>query len=191
VARSPCSSSCSPSSGARCSPSWRTNLETALRDDLYAQLQRLDVGFHDRWQSGQLLSRAMTDLAIIRRFVAFGAVFFVLITVQVLVIFGVLLTLHVPLALLTFALAVPVLVLCSRFEREYHTVVRRIQDETGDLTTSIEEGARGIRVLKAFGPLARVVRGLRRPLPGDPRQPDRAHPGPHQVRVAARRRART
>jgi ATP-binding cassette subfamily B protein len=78
-------------------------------------------------------------------------VFFVLITVQVLVIFGVLLTLHVPLALLTFALAVPVLVLCSRFEREYHTVVRRIQDETGDLTTSIEEGARGIRVLKAFG----------------------------------------
>jgi ATP-binding cassette subfamily B protein len=128
-----------------------TRLETRLRDDLYAALQRLDVGFHDRWQSGQLLSRAMTDLAILRRFLAFGAVFFVLITVQVLVIFGVLLTLHVPLALLTFALAVPVLVLCARFEREYHTVVRRIQDETGDLTTSIEEGARGIRVLKAFG----------------------------------------
>ena len=128
-----------------------TRLETRLRDDLYAALQRLDVGFHDRWQSGQLLSRAMTDLAILRRFLAFGAVFFVLITVQVLVIFGVLLTLHVPLALLTFALAIPVLVLCSRFEREYHTVVRRIQDQTGDLTTSIEEGARGIRVLKAFG----------------------------------------
>ncbi len=128
-----------------------TNLETALRDDLYAQLQRLDVGFHDRWQSGQLLSRAMTDLGIIRRFVAFGAVFFVLISVQILVIFGVLLTLHVPLALLTFAAAVPVLLLCRRFERDYHQVVRRIQDQTGDLTTSIEEGARGIRVLKAFG----------------------------------------
>ena len=39
-----------------------TDLETELRDDLYAHLQRLDVGFHDRWQSGQLLSRAMTDL---------------------------------------------------------------------------------------------------------------------------------
>ena len=128
-----------------------TNLETSLRNDLYAQLQRLDVGFHDRWQSGQLLSRAMTDLAIIRRFVAFGAVFFVLISVQILVIFGVLLTLHVPLALLTFAAAVPVVLLCRRFERDYHQVVRRIQDQTGDLTTSIEEGARGIRVLKAFG----------------------------------------
>lgn len=61
-----------------------TELETRLRDDLYADLQRLDVGFHDRWQPGQLLSRSMTDLAILRRFVAFGAVFFALITVQVL-----------------------------------------------------------------------------------------------------------
>src|SRR5687768_2103427 len=42
-----------------------TQLETQLRDDLYAHLQRLDVGFHDRWQSGQLLSRATTDLAIV------------------------------------------------------------------------------------------------------------------------------
>ena len=60
-----------------------TGLETNLRDDLYAQLQRLDVGFHDRWQSGQLLSRAMTDLSVIRRFIGFGAIFFVLILVQV------------------------------------------------------------------------------------------------------------
>ena len=62
-----------------------------------------------------------------------------------------LLTLHVPLALLTFAATIPVLVLCHRFERRYMAIVRRIQDQTGDLTTTIEEGAKGIRVLKAFG----------------------------------------
>lgn len=128
-----------------------TGLETSLRDDLYAQLQRLDVGFHDRWQSGQLLSRAMTDLSIMRRFVGFGAIFFVLILVQVVAIFAVLMLLHVPLALLTFAATIPVLVLCHRFERRYMVVVRSIQDQTGDLTTTVEEGARGIRVLKAFG----------------------------------------
>ena len=128
-----------------------TELETSLRDDLYAHLQRLDVGFHDRWQSGQLLSRATTDLAIIRRFIGFGAVFFVLIVFMVVAIFGVLLTLHVGLAFLTFGATIPVLVLCSRFERRYHDIVRRTQDQTGDLTTTIEEGARGIRVLKAFG----------------------------------------
>lgn len=128
-----------------------TRLETDLRNDLYAQMQRLDLGFHDRWQSGQLLSRAMTDLAIVRRFIGFGAVFFVLISVQVVAIFGVLLTLHVGLALLTFVAAVPIVLLCRKFEREYHEIVRRLQDQTGDLTTSIEEGAKGIRIIKAFG----------------------------------------
>ena len=57
-----------------------TELETRLRDDLYATAAALDVGFHDQWQSGQLLSRATTDLGIIRRFIGFGAVFFVLIS---------------------------------------------------------------------------------------------------------------
>jgi ATP-binding cassette, subfamily B, bacterial len=128
-----------------------TGLETELRDDLYAKLQRLDVGFHDKWQSGQLLSRAMTDLSIMRRFVGFGAIFFVLITVQVVAIFGILLFLDLPLALLTFVAAIPVVWLCHRFEQQYMKIVRRIQDQTGDLTTTIEEGAKGIRVLKAFG----------------------------------------
>jgi ATP-binding cassette subfamily B protein len=115
-----------------------TELETSLRDDLYAHLQSLDVGFHDRWQSGQLLSRATSDLAIVRRFLGFGAVFFVLISIQVTAIFTVLLVLNRPLALLTFAAAVPVVILCRRFERAYYDIVRRIQDQTGDLTTTIE-----------------------------------------------------
>ena len=54
-----------------------TGMEMAMRDDLYAYLQRLDAGFHDHWQSGQLLSRATTDLSAIRRFAGFGVVFFV------------------------------------------------------------------------------------------------------------------
>ena len=97
-----------------------------LRNALYAHLQRLPVSFHDQSQSGQLLSRAMTDLSIMRRFIGFGAIFFVLILVQVAAIFGVLLSLHVPLALLTFAATIPILVLCHKFERRYMVVVRRI-----------------------------------------------------------------
>ena len=38
-------------------------METSIRDDLYAHLQRLPIAFHDGWQSGQLLSRATTDLS--------------------------------------------------------------------------------------------------------------------------------
>jgi ATP-binding cassette subfamily B protein len=128
-----------------------TDVETRIRDDFYEHLQRLEVGFHDRWQSGQLLSRSSSDIALIRRFASFGAIFLLVIVVEVLGIFALLLHLYPPLALLTMATAIPVLVLCRRFERDYHAVVRRIQDQSGDLTTAIEENARGIRVIKAFG----------------------------------------
>jgi ATP-binding cassette, subfamily B, bacterial len=128
-----------------------TTVETELRDDFYEQLQRLEVGFHDRWQSGQLLSRANSDISLIRRFIAFGAIFLLVIVVEVLTIFALLIRLDVRLAALTIATAVPVLILCRRFEVQYHAVVRSIQDQTGDMTTAIEEAARGIRVIKAFG----------------------------------------
>ncbi|MFP5579415.1 MAG: ABC transporter ATP-binding protein [Acidimicrobiia bacterium] len=127
------------------------DVETQMRNDLYRHLQRLDVGFHDRWQSGQLLSRATSDIATIRRFTAFGAVFLLIIALEVLAIFALLVSLYWPLALVAGAFAVPVLVLCARFEVQYTAVVRRIQDETGDMTTEIEEAAKGIGVIKAFG----------------------------------------
>jgi ATP-binding cassette subfamily B protein len=128
-----------------------TTVETALRDDFYEQLQRLEVGFHDRWQSGQLLSRASSDISLIRRFASFGAIFLLIIVVEVIAIFALLVHLDMWLGLLTMLTAIPVLLLCRRFERSYHVVVRDIQDQTGDLTTMLEESARGIRVIKAFG----------------------------------------
>ncbi|HUP86760.1 MAG TPA: ABC transporter ATP-binding protein [Acidimicrobiales bacterium] len=128
-----------------------TGMETRLRDELYAKLQALDLGFHDTWESGQLLSRATSDIATMRRFAGFGAVFFVIISVQITGIFVLLLSLHVPLAIATFVAMLPIIELCRRFEREYHQIVRLVQDQTGDLTTTIEEGAKGIRILKSYG----------------------------------------
>ncbi len=171
-----------------------------MRNDLYEHLQRLEVGFHDRWQSGQLLSRASSDLSLVRRFASFGAIFLLVIVVEVLAIFVLLSILYLPLALLTMTTAIPVVVLCRRFERNYHEVVRRIQDQTGDLTTAIEEDAKGIRVIKAFGRGPRDVRALRRAVPRPARHATRtgasahalhlgagAHPEPHGRGGAARR----
>ena len=75
---------------------------------------------------------------------------------EVIAIFALLVHLDAWLGLLTLLTAIPVLLLCRRFERTYHVVVREIQDQTGDLTTMLEEAARGIRVIKAFG-RARVM----------------------------------
>ena len=128
-----------------------TGMETRLRDELYAKLQGLDIGFHDTWQSGQLLSRATSDISTMRRFAAFGAIFFLIISGHVVVTFVLLLRLHAPMAIVTMLAMLPILELCRRFQKQYHEVVRQVQDQTGDLATTIEEGAKGIRVLKAFG----------------------------------------
>ena len=126
-------------------------MEKSLRQDLYAHLQRLDPGFHDAWQSGQLLSRATTDLSAIRRFGGFGVVFFITNIWTFLVVVAILIHLNWWLGLLTGAVFVPVFLLCMAFEKRYRVLSRRVQDEQGDLATYIEEAASGIRVLKALG----------------------------------------
>jgi ATP-binding cassette subfamily B protein len=126
-------------------------MEKTIRDDLYEHLQRLDPAFHDEWQSGQLLSRATTDLSSIRRFAGFGVVFLFISVMIFAAVTALLISLNWWLGLATAGLFAPVLVFCTRFERRYKVLSRRVQDQEGDLTTLIEEAATGVRVLKALG----------------------------------------
>jgi ATP-binding cassette, subfamily B, bacterial len=127
------------------------DMEKSIRDDLYAHLQRLDPEFHDGWQSGQLLSRATTDLSSIRRFAGFGIVFLLISVLTFAAVTVLLIRLNWWLGLITGCMFVPVLAFCTRFEREYKVLSRRVQDQEGDLATLIEEAATGVRVLKALG----------------------------------------
>ena len=126
-------------------------VEFAIRTDLYAKLQRLPMTFHDRWQSGQLLSRIMSDLATIRRFLGFGLLFILTNIAQILVTTGILLHLYWPLGLVVLASTIPVTALCLHNERAYTRLSRRVQDQTGDVASTVEEGAYGLRSIKAFG----------------------------------------
>ncbi len=126
-------------------------IEKAIRDDLYAHLQRLPVSFHDQWQSGQLLSRATTDLSTIRRFAGFGLIFMVTNVMTFIAVIALLIHLNWWLGLVTGAVFVPVVPICLRFEKRYRVLSRLVQDQQGDLATLIEEAATGIRVLKALG----------------------------------------
>src|SRR6266516_1618371 len=128
-----------------------TGMELAMRDDIYAHLQHLDAGFHGSWQSGQLLSRATTDLSAIRRFAGFGTIFFITNVVTFLTVTGLLIRLNWWLGLVTGCVFLPVTIACFRFERRYRVLSRRAQDQQGDLATYVEEAAAGIRVLKALG----------------------------------------
>jgi ATP-binding cassette subfamily B protein len=126
-------------------------VEAAMRADLYRRLQRLPVAFHDRWASGQLLSRATMDLQILRMFLAFPLVFLVVNTATVVIGFAILFVQSWLLGLLLLAPAVPLVVLCSYFETSYALAARRAQDQAGDLATLVEESVLGIRIVKAFG----------------------------------------
>jgi ATP-binding cassette subfamily B protein len=126
-------------------------VEKAMREDLYAHLQRLETGFHDEWQSGQLLSRATTDLSAIRRFAGFGTIFLITNTVTFVTVVILLIRLNWWLGLLTGGIFLPVAAASTWFERRYRVLSRRAQDQQGDLATFVEESATGIAVLKALG----------------------------------------
>ncbi|MFI6767016.1 ABC transporter ATP-binding protein [Streptomyces sp. NPDC050355] len=126
-------------------------VEAAMRAALYRHLQRLPVAFHDRWPSGQLLSRGTTDLQMLRMFLTFPLTFLLVNGVTILVGWAVLLAQHWTLGLVLLAPVLPLMALCSVFEAKYGRAARRTQDQLGDLTTVVEESVLGIRVIKGFG----------------------------------------
>ncbi|MFG2818073.1 ABC transporter ATP-binding protein [Kitasatospora sp. NPDC048365] len=126
-------------------------VETAMRGDLYAKLQRLPVSFHDRWPSGQLLSRATADMFVMRLFFVFPLVFLIVNSTVFLTGTALMFVLDWRLALITLLPALPLIVYTRRFEGNYQVTSRLAQDQNGDLTTVVEESVLGIRILKAFG----------------------------------------
>lgn len=145
-----------------------TFVEAGLRSTLYAKLQDLPVSFHDRWPSGQLLSRATQDLSLIRRWLSFGVVLLIANAITIIAGLAILFTFHWLLGLIFFIISIPIWIQGFRFEAKYGSIARLSQDQAGDLATSVEESVHGIRVLKAFGrgdhaasKFANEARGLR------------------------------
>jgi len=128
-----------------------SDVERTMRSDLYGRLQRLPVSFHDRWPSGQLLSRAISDMYTIRLFLAFPLVFLIVNSMVFLIGIGIMFVLDWQLGLIAVLPAAPLVMLCAYFERRYSTAARLAQDQNGDLATVVEESVLGIRILKAFG----------------------------------------
>jgi ATP-binding cassette, subfamily B, bacterial len=124
--------------------------EADLRERLYAHVQRLHFGFHDRMQTGELMSRANTDLQQIQNFI-------VLIPltisngVTVLAVTVILITIDPVLTLLALG-SLPFLnILGKRFSTRLHPEVMAIQAESAQLASVVEETVSGVRVVKGFG----------------------------------------
>jgi ABC-type multidrug transport system fused ATPase/permease subunit len=144
-----------------------TDVEYDLRNRLARHLLSLEPAWHDQTQTGQLLSRATSDVRSVRYFLSWGLVFSVLNVFTFGIAAVQMWSLSVRLTLITLALAPPLVYGAMRFNRRLHRVYWRVQQKEGDLTTVVEENAAGVRVVKAFGrerqqvdKLGREARGL-------------------------------
>jgi ATP-binding cassette, subfamily B, bacterial len=126
-------------------------IERDLRDDLYDHLQHLDVGFHDTWQSGQLVSRMTSDISSIRRFFSFALIFLVVNSITFLAVGILLIAIDPLLGGIVVLFGVPLSLIVFRYEKVYRRNIRAVQDQQGEVATDIEESALGIRAIKSFG----------------------------------------
>jgi ATP-binding cassette subfamily B protein len=134
-------------------------VELDLRNRLYEHLLALELGFFDRQQTGQLMSRATVDLQAVRFFLGYGLV---LISQAALTIAFAAVAMIVidPLLALVALSPVPFIVwIAARYGRQARPALQEVQQRIAELTADVEENVGGVRVVKAF---AREERQLTR-----------------------------
>ncbi|HET8743497.1 MAG TPA: ABC transporter ATP-binding protein [Gaiella sp.] len=125
-------------------------IERDMREALYSHLLRLSFGFYDRYQTGQLMSRATVDLQAVRFFLGFGLIFFFQ---HVLTVVGVTVVLFVVdwrLALIALWITPVLVAVAYRYSHVSHPILRDVQQELGVVATVAEESIVGVHVVKAF-----------------------------------------
>jgi ABC-type multidrug transport system fused ATPase/permease subunit len=125
-------------------------VEFDLRQRFYAHLQRLELGFFDSQQTGQLMSRATVDLQSIRFFLGYGLIFITQNLLTITLACAVMFALDPLLALLALAPAPLVVYAASRYNRVSRPALQEVQQRIAELTAEAEENVSGIRIVKAF-----------------------------------------
>jgi ABC-type multidrug transport system fused ATPase/permease subunit len=125
-------------------------VEFDLRQRFYAHLQRLELGFFDSQQTGQLMSRATVDLQSIRFFLGYGLIFITQNLLTIVLASAVMFALEPWLALVALAPAPFVVYTASRYNRVSRPAVQEVQQRLAELTAEAEENVSGIRIVKAF-----------------------------------------
>jgi ATP-binding cassette subfamily B protein len=125
-------------------------VELDLRNRLYEQLQRLELSFFDRQQTGQLMSRATVDLQSVRFFLGYGLIFIGQSALTILLAAVAMFALRPPLAALALA-PVPFVILIARnYGKHSRPAMQEAQQRIAELTAEAEENVSGVRVVKAF-----------------------------------------
>jgi ATP-binding cassette subfamily B protein len=125
-------------------------IEYDLRELIYGHLQRLELGFFDHQQTGQLMSRSTVDLQAVRFFLGYGLVF-ILQSVLTLLLAGIaMIAINPGLGLIAMAPTPIVILISQRYGRTARPAIQEVQQRIGELTADAEENISGVRVVKSF-----------------------------------------
>ncbi|OGO30118.1 MAG: hypothetical protein A2Z29_07375 [Chloroflexi bacterium RBG_16_56_11] len=121
-----------------------------IRNALYERLQRLSFAFHDKNQTGQLMSRATVDVEATRMFFALGLLGMAQVVIMFIGVAYMLLAINWKLGLMTLAFVVPVAWLAATFGSRIRPIWLKVQAEMGFMGNTLEESLSGVSVVKAF-----------------------------------------
>ena len=125
-------------------------VELDLRNSLYGHLQRLELSFFDRQQTGQLMSRATVDLQSVRFFLGYGLIFIAQSAVTILLAAVAMFILQPSLAAISLAPVPFVVLIANRYGKKSRPALQEAQQRIAELTADVEESVSGVRVVKAF-----------------------------------------
>ncbi len=137
-------------------------VEFDLRERFYGHLQRLELGFFDSQQTGQLMSRATVDLQSIRFFLGYGLIFITQNLLTIALACVVMVVINPLLALIALIPAPFVIYTASRYNRVSRPAVQEVQQRIAELTAEAEESISGVRIVKAFAREEHQLRRFRR-----------------------------
>ena len=125
-------------------------IEYDLRNRMWAHLLRQPFAYFDRWPTGQLMSRAMSDIQNVRMFLGYGLVFFVTNIAMMAAIAVILVIMDWRLALLSLTFLPFLLLVTLRFSRRLNPILKDVQQRIADVTATAEENVVGSRIVRIF-----------------------------------------
>ncbi|MCZ7554265.1 MAG: ABC transporter ATP-binding protein [Anaerolineales bacterium] len=126
------------------------NVAYDMRNALYHKIQKLSFGYHDRAQTGQLLTRATSDVDRIQMFVGRGFIMFITALIMLFGSLALLVSLDWQLSLIVLVLIPATMLVFFFFTTRAFPLFSKVQQFIANLNTILQENLAGVRVVQAF-----------------------------------------
>lgn len=127
-----------------------TKMETDMRRDMFAHLQRLSFEFYDNTKIGSIMSRITSDLFDVTEFAHHCPEEFFIAFIKIAAAFCILCVINVPLTLIIFSVIPPMIVILMFFNGKMKSGFRESRRTVAELNSAVEDSLLGIRVVKSF-----------------------------------------